>query len=157
MIYWRLEDQVFLRASLDVVFNDFKRIPASSRSSLLDVFCGKGVPKNFSKFTRKLLYGSFFFNKVATSKSVTLSKMRPQFMCFPMNFVNFIRNFKHLQEGLNTYIEEHLQTAASVLPGSIFVSSKKFLTFLFFIKAETCLFVNLFWAGCQNLVKLAFI
>ena len=151
MIYWRLEDHVFLRASLDIVFNDFKRILASNRSSRLDVFCRKGVLKNFSKFTRKLLYGSFLFNKVATSKPATLSKMRPQFMCFPMNFVNFIRNFKHLQEGLNTYTEEHLQTAALVLTGSIFVSSKNVLSFLFFTKAETCLFVNLFWAGCQKI------
>ena len=35
------------------------------KSSRPEVFCKKGVPKNFAKFTGKRLCQSFFFNKVA--------------------------------------------------------------------------------------------
>ena len=34
------------------------------RSSLLEVFCKKGVFKNFAKFTGKHMCRSLFFNKV---------------------------------------------------------------------------------------------
>ena len=37
----------------------------SSRSSLPYVFCEKGVPRNFAKFTGKQLCQSLFFNKVS--------------------------------------------------------------------------------------------
>ena len=50
-IYWELWDDylVFLIAS----------------SSRTDVFCKKGVLRNFAKFTGKHLYQSLYFNKVA--------------------------------------------------------------------------------------------
>ena len=35
------------------------------RSSRPDVFCKKGAPRNFAKFTGKFLCHSLFFNKVA--------------------------------------------------------------------------------------------
>ena len=35
------------------------------RSSRPEVFCKKGVPKIFAKFTGKYLYQSLFFNEVA--------------------------------------------------------------------------------------------
>ena len=35
------------------------------RSSLPEMFCKKGIPKNFTKFTGKHLCRSLFFNKVA--------------------------------------------------------------------------------------------
>ena len=85
--------QVFHSASLDVVFDGSKRILASDRSSCLDMFCKKGVLENFAKFTKKHLCRTFFFNKVAAWKPVTLSKMRPRYMCFTMNFVNFYKKF----------------------------------------------------------------
>ena len=40
------------------------------RSSLLEVFCKKGVLRNFAKFTRKHLCQSLFFNKVADSLQI---------------------------------------------------------------------------------------
>ena len=45
---------------------------STSRSSRSDMFCKKGVLKNFPKFTGKHLYQSLFFNKVADANSVHL-------------------------------------------------------------------------------------
>ena len=42
------------------------------RSSLPEVFCKKGVLRNLTKFTRKHLFQSLFFNKVTGLRSVTL-------------------------------------------------------------------------------------
>ena len=52
---------------------------ASSRS---EVFCKKGVIRNFTKFTEKYLWQSFFFNKVAGLRSATLKETLAQvFSC----------------------------------------------------------------------------
>ena len=48
----------------------------------LEVFCKKGVFRNFTKFTGKHQCQSLFFNKVAG--------LRPH-TCFPVNFVKFLR------------------------------------------------------------------
>ena len=61
------------------------------RSRRPDVFCAKGVLRNFKKFTRKHLCLSLFFNKVAGLRSATLLKKRLWHRCFPVNFVKFIR------------------------------------------------------------------
>ena len=47
-----------------------------SRSSRPEVFCEKGVLRNFAKFTGKHLFQSLFFNKVAGSGPATLLKKR---------------------------------------------------------------------------------
>ena len=44
------------------------------RSSRLEVFCRKGVLRNFEKFTGKHLCRGLLFNKVAGLKTVTLLK-----------------------------------------------------------------------------------
>ena len=44
------------------------------RSSRPEVFCKKGVLKNFAKFTGKHLCQSLLFNKVAGLKAATLLK-----------------------------------------------------------------------------------
>ena len=44
------------------------------RSSRPEVFCKKGVLRNFAKFLGKLLYQSLFFNKVADLRPATLIK-----------------------------------------------------------------------------------
>ena len=44
------------------------------RSSHPEVFCKKGVLRNFAKFTGKHLCQSLFFNKVAGLSSTTLLK-----------------------------------------------------------------------------------
>ena len=50
-----------------------------------------GVLKNFTKFTRKHLRQSLFFNKVAGLRPVTLLKKRLWHRCFSVNFVKFLR------------------------------------------------------------------
>ena len=55
----------------------FKRILAVDRSSHLEVFCKKGVLKNFAKFTGKHLHRRHFLNKVAAWKPENLSKGSP--------------------------------------------------------------------------------
>ena len=46
-------------------FLRFSRGIGNGRSSRPDVFCQKGVLRNFAKFTGKHLCQSLFFNKVA--------------------------------------------------------------------------------------------
>ena len=55
-----------------------------NRSSRPKVFCKKDVLKNFTKFTGKHFCQSLFFNKAA-------GKKRLRRMCFPVNFVRFLR------------------------------------------------------------------
>ena len=61
------------------------------RSSRPEVFCKKGVLRNFAKFTGKHLCQSFFFNKVAGLRPATLLKKRLWHRCFPVNLVEFLR------------------------------------------------------------------
>ena len=61
------------------------------RSSRLEVFCKKGVLRNFAKFTGKHLCQSLFFNKVACLRPATLLKMRLWHRCFLVNFAKFLR------------------------------------------------------------------
>ena len=72
----------------------------SCRSSRPEVFCKKGVFKNFIKFTGTHLCQSLFFNKVAGLRPATLLKKRLCQRCFPMNFMKFLRT-PFLQ---NTYV-----------------------------------------------------
>ena len=75
-----------------VSFKDYFSLVMSRkyRSSRPDVFCEKGVVKNFAKFTGKHLCLSLFFNKVAGAASNLLQK-RLWHRCFPVNFVKFLR------------------------------------------------------------------
>ena len=63
------------------------------RSSCQDVFCKKGVLKNFTKFTRKHLCQSLFFNKVAGLRPETCNFIKKIIWHrnFPENFVKFLR------------------------------------------------------------------
>ena len=67
------------------------------RSSRLEVFCKKGILKNFAKFTRKHLCQSLFFNKLffkkktLTRRPATLFKKRLWHRSFPVNFAKFLR------------------------------------------------------------------
>ena len=49
---------------------------ASSGSSRPEVFCKKGVLRNFTKFTGKHMCQSLFFNKVAGLRPATLLKKK---------------------------------------------------------------------------------
>ena len=81
------------------------------RSSRPEVFCKKGVLKNFTKCTGKHLCQSFFFNKVAGLRPATLLKMRLWHRCFPVNFAKFSRTpffTEHLWWLLLDVIFKHL-------------------------------------------------
>ena len=58
------------------------------RSSRPEVFCKKGVLRNFAKFTGKHLCQSFCFSKVAC---LCLLKKRLRHRCFPLNFAKLLR------------------------------------------------------------------
>ena len=60
--------------------------------------------RNFTKFTRKHLCQSLFFNKVAGLRLATLLKERLWHRYFPINFVEFLRT---------RFLTEHLRTSAS--------------------------------------------
>ena len=64
---------------------------SKNRSSRPEVFCKKGVLRNFAKFTGKNLCQSLFFNKVAGLRPATVLKKRLRHRCFPVNFVKFLR------------------------------------------------------------------
>ena len=61
------------------------------RSSRLEVFCRKGVLRNFEKFTGKHLCQILLFNKVAGLRTVTLLKKRFWYRCFPVNFPKLLK------------------------------------------------------------------
>ena len=61
------------------------------RSNRPEVFCKKGVLRNFATFTGKHLCQSLYFNKVAGLKPATLLKKRFWHRCFSVNFVKFLR------------------------------------------------------------------
>ena len=61
------------------------------RSNRPEVFCEKGILRNFAKFTGKYLCQSLFLNKVAGLRPTTLVKKRLWHRCFPVNFWKFIR------------------------------------------------------------------
>ena len=61
------------------------------RSNRLELFCKKGVLKNFPKFTGKHLCQSLFFNKVAGLTPVTLFIKRLWTQVFSCEFAKFLR------------------------------------------------------------------
>ena len=61
------------------------------RSSRSEVFCKKGVLRNFAKFIGKRLCQSLFFDKVAGLRPATLLKKRLWHRRFPVTFAKFLR------------------------------------------------------------------
>ena len=61
------------------------------RSSRPEVFCKKGVLRNFTNITGKHLCQSLFFNKVSGLRPDTLLKKRLWHRCFSVNFGKFLR------------------------------------------------------------------
>ena len=75
-----------------------------NRSSRPEVFCKKGVLRNFAKFTGKHLCQILFVNEVAGLRPASLLKERLWHRCFPVDFVRFLRT---------PFYIEHLLVAAS--------------------------------------------
>ena len=63
---------------------DVSKDPNYYKSSHPEVFCKKGVHRNFAKFTGRHLCQSLFFDKVAGLQDSNRS--------FPMNFVKFLKH-----------------------------------------------------------------
>ena len=70
-----------------------------SRSSRPEVFCKKGVLRNFAKITVKHPCQSLFFNKVAGLRTANLLKERLWHKCFTVNVLKFLKT--------PFYIEHH--------------------------------------------------
>ena len=68
--------------SFEILFSSFhpENFQIGFRSSSLEVFCVKGVLRNFAKLTGKTLCQRLFFNK-----------KRLWHRCFPVNFAKFLR------------------------------------------------------------------
>ena len=66
-------------------------IARNIRSNLPEVFCEKGVLRNFAKFAKKHLRQGLFFNKVAGLRPATLIKRRLWHDCFPVIVAKFLR------------------------------------------------------------------
>ena len=62
------------------------------RSSHPEVFCKKGILRNFAKFTGKNLSQSLFFNKVAGLRPATLFKKETLAQLFSCEFCKFLQN-----------------------------------------------------------------
>ena len=69
--------------ALPELYIDWKQPP--------EVFCKKGVLRNFVKFTEKHLCQRHVFNKVAGLRPATLLKKSLWHRCFPVNFAKFLR------------------------------------------------------------------
>ena len=64
---------------------------STHRSSHPEIFCKKGVLKNFAKFTGKHLCQCLVFNTVAGLRPATSLKKRLWHTYFPVNFAKFLR------------------------------------------------------------------
>ena len=95
-----------------------------SRRSRPDVFCKKGVLRNFAKFIGKHLCQRLFFNKVAGFRPATLLKTRLWHRFFPVNFVKFLRT---------PFLTEHLRWLLLNI-----VESEKISFKFFFNNFECC-------------------
>ena len=89
------------------------------RSSRPEVFCKKGVLRNFAKFTGKHLCQSLFFNKVAGLRPSKREKKTLWHRCFPVNFAKFLRT---------PFIVEHLWwLLLKIVQKPVFMLSKNLL------------------------------
>ena len=63
-----------------------------SRSTRPDIFCKKGVLRNFTKFTVKHLCLSLFFNKVAVEVACNFTKKETLVQVFSCEFCKISKN-----------------------------------------------------------------
>ena len=83
-----------------------------------DVFCKKGVLKNFANFTGKHFRLSLFLIKLQTQRSAFFLKKRLHHSCFPVNIANFSKTtfcMKHLWWLLLKMVEEFLRSSNVIL------------------------------------------
>ena len=87
----RLENNWDYPSSSNYHVKVFLPLFCNIRSSRPEVFCKKGVLRNFKKFTGKHLCQCLFLNKVAGLSPATLLKKRLWHRCFPVNLAKFLR------------------------------------------------------------------
>ena len=87
---YKLWDLILLEASLITVKFVIITCKSVKRRCRTEVFCKKGVFKNFAKCTRKHLCRILFFKKVADFRPATLLKQKLRYRCFPVNSEKFI-------------------------------------------------------------------
>ena len=78
------------RADVPIYFNVFQ-YSAPCQKQPTEVFCKKGVFKNFAKLTGKHLCQIFFLNTGAGLRPATYLIKRLWHGCFPVNFAKFLR------------------------------------------------------------------
>ena len=88
------------------------------RSSHPDVFCNKGVLKNFRKFKEKNLCWSLYFTNIAGLRPATLLKKRHRHRFFPVNFANVIRTPIYIEQFLWLFLQFKLCMLSEVYLGS---------------------------------------
>ena len=71
-------------------FQNFMDEFSTCRSSHPEVFCKKGVLRNFPKFTGKYLCQSLFFNKVVGLRPGIFIKKETMAQVFSVNFAKFL-------------------------------------------------------------------
>ena len=100
VIHQKVTNYVFLYICL-LMENYVKSKSAEKvRSSRPEVFCKKGVLRNFAKFTGKHLCQSLFFNEVTSLSPAILLKKRFWHRRFPVNLAKFLRT---------PFLTEHLR------------------------------------------------
>ena len=110
-----------------------------SRSSRPEVFFKKGVLKNFTKFTRKRLCQSLFFNNVAGLRPATSIKKRLWQRCFLWILPNFYKEPFYSALHVAVSVSQHKITRFQYLTHLTFnwslsiylknIKNKGFLTF----------------------------
>ena len=98
-----------------------------ARRSRPEVFCKKGVLRNFAKFTGKHLCQGLFSNKLAGLRPATLLKKRLLHRCFPLNCAEFL--------GTPFFIE-HLRWLLLVCVVYLMLMQEAYLTFYFHVMSH---------------------
>ena len=79
-------------------------------SSHPEVFCKKGVLRNFANFTEKHLFQSFFFNKIASVRPATLLNKKPwKLLVAASVFSTYAKFSKNFAQELNRWSQIFLQ------------------------------------------------
>ena len=93
------------------------------RSSLPEMFCNKGVLRNFAKFTGKHLFQSLFFNKLARLRPVTFLKKESLAQVFSCKFREISKNtffYRVPPVAASVYYNENIMTPLRVFPSKFF-------------------------------------
>ena len=96
-LYWllllkRLLHTIITTLPMVIFFScDYTFPPFLSESSRPEMFCKKGVLKNFTKFTEKHLCQSLLFNKVAGLRRLMFYPRAAMIWCFYLQLYRFIK------------------------------------------------------------------